>query len=164
MNKVLVVGISGTGKTRFSKILGEKLDLPVVHLDSIFWKENWVEEDEKIVREKIQKEINKNKWIIEGYIEPLSKERVEAADKVFYLDYAGLSALIGGLQRFLKHRKTPRPEMPAGNTDDLGYKFLRSLYNRDERPEIEKAIHSSSKVIRLHSRKEANNYLERLKS
>ena len=164
MKRILIVGISGTGKTRFANILGEKLNLPVVNLDSIFWKKNWVEEDEDIVKQKIRNEIYKDTWIIEGYIEPLSLERVKAADSVIYLDYSGYTALMGGITRSIKHRKTPRPEMPAGNVDDMGYKFLRSLYKREERPEIEKAIQNSNKLIRLKSRKATNEYLNKILS
>lgn len=159
MKRVLIVGISGTGKTRFANKLGEKLQLPVIHLDSIFWREDWVEEDERIVEHKIAREVAKKAWIIEGYIEPLSAERVKAADTIIFLDYPGSTALRGGIERSIKHRKTPRPEMPTGNVDSFGYGFLRSLYRRDERPEIEKAIQGSQKLIRLKSRRATNKYL-----
>ncbi len=162
MKRILVIGISGTGKTRFASLLSEKLGIPVVSLDSIFWKENWVEEDEKVVEQKIADEIDKESWIIEGYIEPLSKQRVDAADTIIYLDHPGHQALRGGLARMVKHRKTPRPEMPAGNVDKFGYKFLKTLYTREERPEIERAIKGNRKVIRLKNRKVVNKYLANL--
>lgn len=159
MKCILIVGISGTGKSRFAKLLSEKLNLPVVNLDSIFWKENWVEEDETTVEQMIAKEIAKERWIIEGYIEPLSRQRVEAVDTVIYLDYLGYQAARGGLARMLKHSKTPRPEMPKGNVDKLSYKFLKSLYRRDERSEIERAIKGYDNVIRLKNRPATKRYL-----
>lgn len=162
MKRILIVGVSGTGKTRFANLLSKKLSIPVVNLDSIFWKENWVEEEEEVVKQKIADEINKEKWIIEGYIEPLSKQRIEAADQIIYLDYSGYLALWGGIARMIKHRKTPRPEMPAGNIDKFGYEFLKTLYQRQERPEIEKAVDNNRKVIRLKNRKLAKQYLESL--
>lgn len=160
MKRVLVIGVSGSGKTYFAKRLAEILSIPVVHLDSIFWNENWVEEDEDVVTQKIQAEINKDMWIIEGYIEPLSAERLAAADQVIYLDLPGRASLRGGLSRMIKHRKTPRPEMPAGNTDKPSIEFLKILYNQNERPEIESAIQGCAKVQRLKSRKQIKKYLD----
>lgn len=162
MKRILVIGISGTGKTRFANLLSKKLNIPIVNLDTIFWKENWVEEDERVVKKKIANEIKNERWIIEGYIEPLSRERVEAADTIIYLDYPGHQALRGGLGRAVKHRITPRPEMPAGNVDKFGYKFLKTLYKREERPEIERSIEGNWKVVRLKNRKAADKYLANL--
>ena len=41
MKRVLVIGGNGSGKSTFSKKLGEKTGRPVVHLDKIFWRGNW---------------------------------------------------------------------------------------------------------------------------
>ena len=38
MKKVLVLGCSGSGKSTFSIKLHEKTDLPLYHLDNIWWK------------------------------------------------------------------------------------------------------------------------------
>lgn len=165
MKKILIVGISGTGKTALARQLSDKLKLPVVHLDSIFWKDNWVEAEEDVVSSRIRQEINKDYWIIEGYIEPLSRERVQAADKVIYLDYSGVAAIKGGLKRSIQHRKIARPEMPVGNTDGVSYKFLKSLAKREERPEIEAAIKGfEAKTVRLKNRREVNKWLAKFHS
>ena len=95
MKRILIVGVSGTGKTRLAHKLSHTLNIPAVLLDTIFWKENWEEQDPKIVKAKIRQEIAKDRWIIEGYIEPLGEERVKRADTVVYLDYPGYLALLG---------------------------------------------------------------------
>ena len=41
--RIMIVGSSGSGKTTFSRNLHKKLNLPVIHLDKLFWKENWVQ-------------------------------------------------------------------------------------------------------------------------
>ena len=43
MKRVMVIGCCGSGKTTLSRKLGEKLGLPVVHLDKLFWHPGWVE-------------------------------------------------------------------------------------------------------------------------
>jgi adenylate kinase family enzyme len=163
MNRILIVGISGTGKTFIAKRMSKSLNLPVVYLDSIFWKESWQEENEDLVTKKIQAVIEENTWIIEGYIEPLGHERVQRANLVLYLDYSGFQAMKGGIQRYLHYRGKTRPEMPAGNTESFGLKFLWTLLTRQERPEIEVAIKGNEdKVTRLTSRGKTKYYLEQL--
>ena len=41
MRRILVVGCPGAGKSTFARRLGEKLPLPVVHLDFHYWRSGW---------------------------------------------------------------------------------------------------------------------------
>ena len=41
--KILILGISRTGKTTLARKLSKLLDIPVYHLDKYIWKENWIE-------------------------------------------------------------------------------------------------------------------------
>ena len=41
MNRILIIGNSGSGKTTFAKSLSRKIDLPLVHLDTLFWICEW---------------------------------------------------------------------------------------------------------------------------
>src|SRR5919107_5216 len=38
MRRVLVIGSGGAGKSTFAARLGERTGLPVIHLDSLFWR------------------------------------------------------------------------------------------------------------------------------
>lgn len=163
MKRILIVGISGMGKSQLARQLASKLDIPLVYLDSIFWKNNWIEEDEVVVEDRIKAAISKDRWIIEGYIEPLGSQRAERADTVIYLDYSGHLAAWGGFQRWMNYKGTNRPEMPRGNTESLGVKFLLTLLRRDERPEIEKvAARFPDKTRRFKGRGELKQFISSL--
>jgi adenylate kinase family enzyme len=41
IRRVLVVGGPGAGKSTFARRLGEKLALPVIHLDFHYWRSGW---------------------------------------------------------------------------------------------------------------------------
>ena len=66
MEKIIVVGCGGAGKSTFSRELSNKLDIPVYHLDKLFWNEGWIETPKAEFNKKIEKVINKDKWIIDG--------------------------------------------------------------------------------------------------
>jgi hypothetical protein len=45
MQRVLVMGSSGSGKSTFARRLSDMTGLPFVSLDALFWKPGWVESD-----------------------------------------------------------------------------------------------------------------------
>src|SRR3990167_6853203 len=98
MNKVLIIGISGTGKTILARKLSDFLKIPITHYDELVWGKCWQEIDEKIVERTLEKVVKKDRWIIEGYIQPAAKIKLEKTDRVIYLDYSGFQALLGALQ------------------------------------------------------------------
>ena len=57
--RILIIGSSGAGKSTLSKRLSEKWDLPLIHLDTLFWNEGWVPTPKPEFREKIQEELKK---------------------------------------------------------------------------------------------------------
>lgn len=162
MNKVLIIGISGTGKTKLARKLSDFLKILITHYDELVWCENWTEADEKIVERKRNEVVKKDKWIIEGFIHPAAKIKLENADTVIYLDYFGLQSMIGGLQRWWQHRGKTRPERAAGCIEKFDLDFLKVMWKRSERPEVEEAIKGfENKIIRLETRKETDDFLAR---
>ena len=45
MQRVLVMGSSGSGKSTFARRLSAITGIPTVSIDALFWKPGWVESD-----------------------------------------------------------------------------------------------------------------------
>ena len=163
MKRIAIIGISGTGKTTVAKKLSSILKFPIIHYDKFVWEKNRREVHEKIVEKKIHEAIKKDTRIMEWYIHPAAKIRLEKADIVIYLDYSWRSAIIGWLQRRWKHRWKTRQEMAEGCIERLDRKYLKVMLTREERPEIEEAIKGfEKKIIRLKNRKETKKFIKEL--
>jgi len=87
--KVHVIGNSGTGKSTLSAELSKILRTPVISLDRLYWKPNWVgtpdEEFKNIVREALDQ--NSRGWIVDGeYSKILGTQVSEEATDIIWLD------------------------------------------------------------------------------
>jgi adenylate kinase family enzyme len=87
MQRILVIGCCGSGKSTFSKQLSHKLDLPLVQLDRLFWLPGWIEREYEEFENLMQSELEREVWIIDGnYLKSLP-QRLEYADTVIFLDF-----------------------------------------------------------------------------
>jgi adenylate kinase family enzyme len=165
VNKIAVVGIGGSGKTVFATRLAKQTELPVFHMDSLFWKGNWeaVPEQEYLAQQHTLLN-ERDRWIIEGYVDEALAERLQAADTIIYLDYSSERCAWRLLRRWFKYRKTNRPELPKETLERWDWEYLWTVITRKERPGLERALllTDGTKIIRLHSPREAENALRRL--
>lgn len=65
MNRILIIGISATGKSTLARKLSDFYKIPITHYDELVWAKNWIEVDEKIVEQKLEEIVKKDRWIIE---------------------------------------------------------------------------------------------------
>lgn len=66
MQRVMIIGQPGSGKSRLAHALGQRTGLPVIHIDTIHWQPGWVERsfDEKT---RLCREVEaRDQWIFEG--------------------------------------------------------------------------------------------------
>jgi adenylate kinase family enzyme len=101
MNRVVILGRGGAGKSSLARRLGTLTGLPVVELDKVFWrsdltpmpKHNWVELQESLAR--------LPHWIMDGDLGPYDvlETRLEAADTVLILDFPFLLCFLRAIRR-----------------------------------------------------------------
>lgn len=60
----MVIGDSASGKSSFAKSLGQKLNIPVIHIDEI--NDSIGRNNPDKIQNTIRKEANKNDWIFDG--------------------------------------------------------------------------------------------------
>ncbi|MEQ1604287.1 MAG: DNA topology modulation protein [Pyrinomonadaceae bacterium] len=129
MKKVVVIGSGGSGKSTFSRQLGEVTGLPVVHLDQLYWHAGWVktpaDEWEAIVR----RELEKPDWIMDGNFGGTRPMRLAACDTVIFLDLPRWLCIYRILKRTLTYRKGTRPDMAEGCDERFDPEFMLWVWN-----------------------------------
>ncbi|MCA9360353.1 hypothetical protein KC730_00505 [Candidatus Kaiserbacteria bacterium] len=163
--KIVILGVSASGKTTFSEKLATKTNLPLTRIDSVMWNPGWeyIGDDETV--RYVNSIAEQDKWIIEGYIEKEARENLfNKADLILYLDYSGWLSAFRYIKRCLKHHKNPRPELP-GSPDKFKFKTLKLIFTKGETWRLEQLIKENdwnNKIIRFKTPKEANDHLARL--
>ncbi|MEM7461885.1 MAG: hypothetical protein AAF362_04320 [Pseudomonadota bacterium] len=102
-DKILVVGRSGLGKTKFSTRLGKLTGRKITHLDKHLWGPNWKTKRRKVqLRRKIIDILTSSEqWILEGHYLDDIERRIEKADTVVLFDMPLWRSFYGVSKRWL---------------------------------------------------------------
>ena len=166
MERIIIIGCGGAGKSTLARQLGDKLDLPVVHLDKLFWKPGWVESPREEIDGKIHAELQKPRWIMDGNFHRTLPERLQYCDTVIYMDFSRFACLMGVAKRILTTYGTVRPDMGEGCPERFDLDFLKWVwnFNQKNRENYYRLLQDAEGVetIILKNRKEVKRFLENL--
>lgn len=131
MQRILVLGCSGSGKTTFSRALAGKLNLPFVSLDQLYWQPGWREPVEAEFTTRVVEAASGPAWVMDGNFTRQGgwELRRERADTVVLFDLPRWKCLLGAFHRIATTYGTVRPEMAPGCPERIDPTFLRYVWN-----------------------------------
>lgn len=166
MERIIIIGCGGAGKSTLARQLGAKLNLPVVHLDRLFWKPNWVEETPEEFDRKLAIELEKPQWIMDGNFNRTMPQRAAKCDTIIYLDFNRTTCLFGVIKRVLTSFGKVRPDMGEGCPERVDLEFLLWVwnYNRNKRERNYRLLNETThaETIVLKNRKAVRRFLNQL--
>ena len=87
MQRVVIIGTTGAGKTTLGKALAAKLDAAFIELDALYWKANWTPAADFVAR--VEKALQAERWVVDGnYNNRVQSRILHQADMVIWLDYS----------------------------------------------------------------------------
>ena len=161
MNKIMIIGCPGSGKSTFSKALQAKTHLPLYHLDMFFWNADKTHVSREVFDERLNNILKQDAWIIDGNYGRTLEMRLKECDTVFLLDFPVAACLSGVTARIGK----PRDDMPwvEQEFDEEFKKWILDFPN-NELPHIYSLLneYSNKNIIIFKSHEQINKYLKTL--
>lgn len=166
MKRIIVIGGNGSGKTTFSVALAERLQLPLVHLDRLYWKGNWEHCTKEEFDALLASELEQPLWIIDGNFNRTIPVRLAACDTVFYFDFSTVRCLFGVLSRIIRNHGKCRTDMGGNCPDRFDWQFLHAVvhFNRRNRKRYRRMLGEceGKQVVIFRNRRQVNRYLNAL--
>ena len=163
MNKIIVIGCPGSGKTNFAEKLNKCTGIPLYYLDAIWHKpdKTHIPRDEFDAR--ISEIFALNQWIIDGNYKRTIDMRLRECDTIFLFDLPTEICLQGVTERIGKGRY----DLPWLETDlDPEFKQFIEDFPEDTLPyiyELLEKYQAEKQVIIFKSRKEADEFIKKLR-
>ena len=130
MQRVSVVGVSGSGKTTVARALAARLGVPHVELDSIFHQPGWVGLDDVEFARRVTAATAGECWVVDGNYSRIREIVWSRADTVVVLDLPRWRVMSQLLVRTLRRGWTGE-ELWNGNRENLA-----NLIRRDPEANI----------------------------
>ena len=170
--KITIIGNCGSGKTTLANKISEKLNIPHLQLDKLWFKyeghkiKRGEKEKKEIARAQLRKEvedfIKQDSWVSDGWYKRVQPLIAEKADQIIYLDISLSRRLLNHLYRMFF---TKRHSGIISRWEDV--KFFYEIVRRtfDHGFKMEQFVKDNEKkTIILRSYKDAEKYLEQLKN
>ena len=160
-HRILILGCPGSGKSTFARALAAKTGLPLVHLDTVWWRADGTHIPREDFDRALDGLLRGEQWILDGDYSRTYEVRLRAADTVVFLDYPE-DVCMDGIRRRIGEE---RPDMPwKESTLDPELVAQVQNYARDNRPQVLSLLqkYPDKRSLIFTSREEAARWLSDL--
>jgi adenylate kinase family enzyme len=169
MNRIVIVGTSGSGKSTVAKRIARDLGLERIELDALHWESGWIEADAQILRARVDAATRGERWVVDGNYWQVRDLTWSRADTIVWLDLPRATVMKRVIARTYR-RITRREPLWNGNVERWTMLFTKdsiiawawNSYHRRRR-QIAEALtlpeHAHLHVARLRSPQEIDAWL-----
>ncbi|AZV79397.1 AAA family ATPase [Parasedimentitalea marina] len=131
MQRIMIVGGPGGGKSTLAQLLSAQLNLPIIHMDHLFWAPDWVQREKDHVAQLARSAADGPRWIFEGNHSRSWDYRAERAEMIVVLALPRWLRMWRILKRTVRHYGRSRPDMAEGCPERFDLEFLRWSWSYD---------------------------------
>jgi len=167
--KVAVIGYSGSGKSTLAAKIGDTYNCPVLYLDRVHFKENWIERDDETAKAMVKEFMDKNdNWVIDGnYTNLLREQRLREADMIVFMRFSRLTCLRQAIKRYKTYQGKTRESMADNCPEKMDMEFIKWILldgrTKEKKQEYAETIRKyKQKIVILRNRKETASFLKKI--
>lgn len=163
MQKIIIIGCPGGGKSTFARKLHEVSGIPLYHLDMMHWNADRTTVPREVFQEKLEAALRQECWIIDGNYNRTMEMRMQACDTVIFLDYPVEVCLEGvNSRKGIKRMDLPWVEGDGELIEEEFLKFIRD-FREESRPRILELLekYAYKQIYVFRSREEAASFWEK---
>jgi len=174
LQRIVVIGTTGSGKTTVGRAIAQRLGIPHVELDALNWGPFWTEVPREIFRDRVTRAVSGEVWVVDGNYSKARDLVWPRASAIVWLDFS-LPVILWRLLRRTIARTLTQEELWSGNRERARTAFLSGdslfvwalqTYRRRRRNYpilLSKPEHAHLTIIRLRSPRAAAAWLTALK-
>ncbi|MCG8603795.1 adenylate kinase [bacterium] len=173
IERVNVIGTSGSGKSTFGRQLAALLGLPFIEMDGVYWRPNWTEPTDEEFILQVKTITEGSRWVLDGNYSRSTPVKWRHVQLVVWLDRSFVRTVFRVSARCVKRSLTKVEIWPdTSNRETLRRAFLSrhsvilwaiTSYRRNRR-QYSEVIGSREYAyiwfVRLTSQREVNSFLE----
>jgi adenylate kinase family enzyme len=118
MNRFVIVGSTGSGKTTLAREVSRLVEAPHIELDALHWSPNWTAAKTEDFRAKVAQAVSAERWVVEGNYRAVRDLVWPRADCIVWLNYS-LALILKRLLRRTARRIVTREPCCNGNRESL---------------------------------------------
>jgi adenylate kinase family enzyme len=125
IDRVNIVGTSGSGKSTFGRKLAAALELPFYEMDQLYWLPDWQEPEDAEFLPQVEAVVSQRQWVLDGNYSRTNFLKWNRSQLVVWLDMSRLRTFCQIVSRSLR-RSLSQQEVwqGTGNRETLSRSFL----------------------------------------
>lgn len=135
--RILIIGPSGAGKSTLARHVGERLGLPVVHLDTINWNPGWVQTGREMFRQRVAEAAAGDAWVMDGNYTTHLDLRLPRTQAIIWLDLPRRVYFARAVWRSIRNYGRVRADLGPGCPEQFELSFFTQwvwTYPKRSRP------------------------------
>ena len=161
LEKVIVIGCSGSGKSTFSIKLAQLTKLPLFHLDNIWWRNDKTHIERSEFDQKLSEIMQGDKWIIDGDYSRTYEVRIKEANTIIFLDFP-LRVCLDGIKKRVGTKRSDIPFLESELDPELINQVNEKYSKNRSMVYLLKEKYQSKEWIIFNSHEEVDNWLNNL--
>ncbi|WP_245411762.1 DNA topology modulation protein FlaR [Phyllobacterium leguminum] len=161
----MIIGGAGSGKSTLARQIGERTELPVIHIDPMYWKPGWIKRAPAETTALVLRAAQREEWVFEGNHTATMSARIERTDTFIFLDIGTVRRLWRVMRRTALNYGGTRPDMAEGCLERFDWEFIKWVagYRRNGRIRalrLMRSLPSNIRVFHLRNPAEVRAFLE----